>query len=307
MKTRLTLALTVCALVLGACARMADPPPQQATQSASVGETSAPVKLAYRERGNGSPLLMLHGFGANVYTWRNIEPALAENHRVISLDLKGFGQSDKPFDDQYSVFDQAKLVGDFIVAQNLKDLTVVGHSFGGGVALLLALDKRPQLKRRIKRLVLIDTIAYPQKIPIFFKVLRTPVANHVSTRLTPPYMQARTALRIAYYDDSMISFQDVAAYARPLTTPGGKHALIETAKSIDLDDFKAITERYGTIKQPTLIIWCDHDKVVPEPVGRRLHATMPRSTFKQMKDCGHLPHEEKPEETVSAITAFLQR
>jgi pimeloyl-ACP methyl ester carboxylesterase len=307
MKTKLIMAAAACALAIGACARIADPPQQQANQFTNVAGSDAPIRLAYRDEGKGSPLLMLHGFGANIYTWRAIEPALAKHHRVISVDLKGFGQSDKPFDDQYSVFDQAKLIGDFIVSKNLKNLTVVGHSFGGGVALLLAMDERPQLKRRIKRLVLIDTIAYPQKIPVFFKILRTPVANHVSTRVTPPYVQARTALRIAYYNDDMISFQDVAAYAQPLTTPGGKHALIETAKSIDLDDFKTITEGYGSIKQPALIIWCDHDKVVPEAVGRKLHATMPRSTFRQMKSCGHLPHEEKPEETASAILAFLQR
>ena len=307
MKAKVAIALTVCVLALGACARMADAPSQQANQYSNVGKGAAPVKLAYREQGNGPPMLMLHGFGANAYTWRHVEPALAERHKVISLDLKGFGQSDKPFDDDYSAFDQANLVADFIVAHNLKNLTVVGHSFGGGVALLLALDERPQLKRRIKRLVLIDTIAYPQKIPIFFKVLRTPVANHVSTRMTPPYVQARTALHIAYYDDSKISFQDIAAYAQPLTTPGGKHALIETAKSIDLDDFKDITKRYRTIKQPVLIIWCDHDKIVPEGVGRQLHSELPRSTFKKMSGCGHLPHEEKPEETATAILAFAQR
>jgi len=232
---------------------------------------------------------------------------LAQDHRMISVDLKGFGLSDKPMDDHYSVFDQADLIADFIVAKDLRNLTLVGHSFGGGVALLLALDKRPRLKGRIKRLVLIDTIAYQQKIPVFFKVLRTPVVNQVGARLTPPYMQARTALRIAYYDDSKISFQDVTAYAKPLTTPGGKHALIETAKNINLDDFKGVGARYRTIRQPALIIWCDHDKVVPEAIGRRLHATMPHSTYRKMTGCGHLPHEEKPDETARAILAFLQR
>ncbi len=295
-----------CALVLGACAMVATSPRQLADQFASVGQARTPVKLAYRDRGQGAALLMIHGFGANVYTWRHIEPALAENHRVISLDLKGFGNSDKPMDEKYSMFDHAKLVADFIVTKDLKDLTLVGHSFGGGVALLLALDKRAHVTRRIKRLVLIDTIAYQQKLPVFFKLLRTPVAGPLGTRLTPPFMQARTALRIAYYDDSKFGFKDIAAYAQPLTTPGGKHALIQTAKHIDLEDFKEVVGRYRSIRKPTLILWCDHDKIVPETIGRRLHSELPRSTFRRFSDCGHLPHEEKPEETVAAMLAFLK-
>ena len=307
MKPMGLLAIALLALGFSACARVADTPPERTDQFASLGDTNAPVKLAYRNHGRGKPVLLLHGFGANVYTWRHIEPVLAERHRVIAIDLKGFGNSDKPFDGNYSVFDQAELVGDFIIEQDLKDLTLVGHSFGGGIALLLALDKRPKLKRRIKRLVLIDTIAYPQKIPLFFKILRTPVANHVGTRITPPYMQARTALKIAYHNDSKINRRDVTAYAQPLATPGGKYALIETAKSIDLDAFKDVTPRYSTMKLPTLILWCKHDKVVPEKIGLKLHSALPRSTFRNMGDCGHLPHEEKPAETAQEILAFLKR
>ena len=87
-------------------------------------------------------------------------PELATNHRVIAVDLKGFGQSDKPMDERYSVFDQAELLAQLIEDRNLRDLTLVGHSFGGGVALLLALEADQRLKGRISRLVLLNTLAY---------------------------------------------------------------------------------------------------------------------------------------------------
>ena len=72
---------------------------------ARLGPPDAPVKLFYEEQGEGPPLLLIHGFGASTYTWRKIAPDLSRNHRVIAVDMKGFGQSDKPFDESYSVFD----------------------------------------------------------------------------------------------------------------------------------------------------------------------------------------------------------
>ena len=306
MKTMNAALLVLCVLGLAACAVVADPV-QLADRFARVGNTSQPVKLAYWDEGKGQPMLLIHGFGANLYTWRHIAPKLAARHRVISIDLKGFGGSDKPFDEDYSLFDQADLVADFIENQDLNDLTVVGHSFGGGVALALALDKRPALRGRIKRLVLIDTIAYPQNIPIFLKVLRTPVVAQVGTTVTPPFVQAQTALKLAYYDDTKISFQDITAYAQPLSTPAGKHALIQTARHMDPENFTPMIQRYGTIEQPTLILCCTEDKVVPTKVGRLLHSALPNSTLQIFRDCGHLPQEEKPQQAADAILAFLNR
>ena len=91
-------------------------------------------------RARAPPLLLIHGFGASTYTWRHIAPELARTHRVIAVDLKGFGQSDKPFDSRYSVFDQAELLAELIEEKDLHNLTLVGHSFGGGIALMLALE-----------------------------------------------------------------------------------------------------------------------------------------------------------------------
>ena len=91
-------------------------------------------------KGPGPPILLLHGFATSSYTWHSIIPELAKNHRVIAIDLRGFGASDKPIDDHYSIQDQAAAVTAFIEQENLRDLTVIGHSFGGGITLSLAFD-----------------------------------------------------------------------------------------------------------------------------------------------------------------------
>ena len=284
-------------------------PPAHGTEEtpgfARLGPPDAPVKLFVEEKGKGSPLLLIHGFGASTFTWREIAPALARRHRVIAVDLKGFGQSDKPFDERYSVFDQAELLKQLIIDKDLRDLTLIGHSFGGGVALVLALDEDPRLKGRIKKLVLLDTIAYPQDIPVAFKMLDMPVVSHVGVRMLPPSMQARMALRIAYLDNSKIDDDEVEMYAAPLRTAAGKHAIIHSARQIMPEDLEEISKRYASIEMPTLIAWCDYDRIVPLDVGLKLRRTLPKATLEIIDSCGHMPHEEQPEATLSLIEDFL--
>jgi pimeloyl-ACP methyl ester carboxylesterase len=298
------LGLAAIALALGACGLgafdAADGP------YARLGPPDAPVRLYYREEGSGPPLLLIHGFGASTFTWRRVAPDLALTNRVILVDLKGFGQSDKPLDERYSIYDQADLLAQLIEEKDLRDLTLVGHSFGGGVALLLALENDDRLQGRIKRLVLLDSIAYPQNIPVFFRMLDVPVVSQLGIRMVPPSVQTRVALKIAYFDDSKITPEEVEAYAAPLKTAAGKHAIIHSARQIMPEDIATLSERYKTIALPTLIMWCDHDRIVPLEVGLKLRRTLPNSTLKLVEDCGHMPQEEQPETTLRLLREFLR-
>lgn len=275
---------------------------------ADVYDGTKTVKLAYRDEGTGPAVLLLHGFGASSYTWRHVEPALvAAGHRVLTVDLKGFGLSEKPFDENYSIFDQAVLISDFIDRMGLKKVTLVGHSLGGGVALALALHDDPVKRKRVSKLILIDTVAYAQNIPIAFNILRTPVIGKLGSRLVPLDVQTRVALRLAYYDNSKFSETDVKRYADPLKDKGSRHAMIQTARQIMPENLPELSARYKTIKIPTLIIWCDHDKVIKPHIGLRLHKDMPNSAFRVIGSCGHLPQEEQPQDTIALLQAFLKK
>ena len=303
VKRELTLGLAALALALGSCGLSAgdavDGP------YARLGPPDAPVKLYYSEEGKGPPLLLIHGFGASTFTWRFVAPELAKSHRVIAVDLKGFGQSDKPFDGRYSVYDQAELLAQLIEDKDLRDLTLVGHSFGGGVALLLALEANRRLDGRITRLVLLDSIAFPQNIPVFFRLLDVPLVSQIGVRMVPPSVQARVALQIAYFDDSKIDPEEIELYAAPLKTAAGKHAIIYSARQIVPEDIAELSERYKTIELPTLILWCDHDRIVPLDVGIKLRRTLPNSTLRLVEECGHMPQEEQPASTLALIRGFI--
>jgi pimeloyl-ACP methyl ester carboxylesterase len=273
----------------------------------TVQTPSGPLKLAVIERGQGRPILLLHGFAASSYTWHAIIPELAKNHRVIAVDLRGFGASDKPDDDHYSIQDQAEAIQAFIEQENLRDLTVIGHSFGGGITLSMVLNAQGQKKPRIRNMVLIDTIAYRQPIPIFFKLLQIPMVGDISMSLVPPEVTAEQGLRLAYYDKDKITGQDIAEYSNTLYSSAAKHALAMTIEKLVPDNIDDLANRYRTIKTPTLIVWCEQDKVVPVALGQLLHQNMQSSEFTLFTHCGHMPQEEKPEDTLAAIQAFLKR
>jgi pimeloyl-ACP methyl ester carboxylesterase len=103
----------------------------------------------------------------------------------VRQKTKGAGESPKPYDHRYSMFEQAELIYRFIHQNDLHQVTLVGHSFGGGVALLVALRLTQQEPSRLSRLILLDTIAYPQKLPGVIRMLRMPVLGWLGLHLIP--------------------------------------------------------------------------------------------------------------------------
>ena len=271
----------------------------------NVGSRAAPLRLWLEEAGRGDPILFIHGLGANTYSWRYLAPHLARTHHVLSVDLKGFGGSDKPRDDAYGVVDQARLLATLIRRKGLRGLTIVGHSLGGGVALALTSHLNLTEPETVARLVLLDSIAYQQPVPLFIELLRTPVLAEVGLLATPPELEVYKGLVAAYADPGKITLEAVSAYARPLYDPGGRHALITTAQNIIPANLSALTARYPTIRQPTLLIWCAQDRVVPLWVGRRLARALPNAKLSVLRSCGHVPQEEVPAATLGLIKAFL--
>jgi len=291
-----------------ACAPVFTPQLASAVESVRyqpVSVNGQAVKLAVHEKGKGKPLIMIHGLGASSFTWRKIAPELAKKHRVIAIDLKGFGQSDKPLDGRYSIFDQAELVNDYIVRNGLEDATLVGHSYGGGVALAVALKQMDAGQENIKRLVLIDSIAYRQPLPFFFRLLRVPVLGELGLSLVPPEVQMERALAVAYYQDGDVTQETVNNYASALHSEGGRHALLYTIDNLDPAQADEISQRYKSLTLPSLVLWCDRDKIVPLKIGRRLASDLPNARLKILRNCGHIPHEEQPAETLTSIRNFM--
>jgi pimeloyl-ACP methyl ester carboxylesterase len=154
--------------------------------------------------------------------------------------------------------------------------------------------------------VLLDSIAYRQPLPLFIELLRTPVLADVGLLAAPPELEVFKGLVAAYADPQTITLEAVRAYARPLYEPGGRHALIKTAQGIIPANLPTLIARYRSIYQPTLLLWCSQDRVVPLWVGRRLARTLPHARLAVLEGCGHVPQEEVPAATLGRIKAFLE-
>ncbi|MGD2071753.1 MAG: alpha/beta hydrolase [Gemmatimonadota bacterium] len=257
-------------------------------------------------RGHGPPIVLLHGFGATSYTWRHWLPALAERHTAVLVDLKGFGRAPKPDDGRYGPGEQAELVVRMMVRQDLSRATVVGHSLGGAVALLVALRLRDQgEERRIARLVSVAGAAYPQPIPRFVSLARRRWLARAVLRAVPKRWLIRTVLEDVVHDPASMTEDQVRAYAEPLATRGGRRAMLQAARQIVPENVEAWTRRFPELDLPTLLLWGNDDRVVPPWVGRRLAADLPCSRLIVLPDCGHIPQEERPTESLEALLGFL--
>lgn len=264
-----------------------------------------PVTLHYEEHGNGTPLLLLHGLGESTFTWHEILPALASNHRVIALDLKGFGRSDKPDDDAYSADDQAALVARFILERGLSDLTLIGHSFGGTVALRTALVESIAGQGRIRRIVAIGAPALPRAAARRLDLVMTPFVPDAVAAVVPAQAAARFLLKEAMGGRDP-SEENVKGYAEPYENRDAMRAFFATARSIiDERDAKAVKARYRGIKQPVLLVWCRKDPIVPLRSGRQLAAALPRARLSILEGCHHLPQHERPKQLLKTLDGFL--
>jgi pimeloyl-ACP methyl ester carboxylesterase len=268
-------------------------------------DAGAGISLSHSISGQGSPVLLIHGFGASSYSWRYVIEPLSRNHQVITLDLKGFGNSPKPRDDRYSVYDQARLVRNFIVDQNLKDLTIIGHSFGGGVALVTSVYLEASHPGLINKLVLIDNVAYPQKLPASVKILATPVLGPLAVYLLPDTTQVKILLEEVYFDDALIPQSAINHYAEDLAKPNAKYAILTSARQLIPRDLDQFSQNYARLKIPTLVIWSREDEMLPLEIGQRLHAELPNSELVILDNVGHAAQEENPALILPLLENFL--
>jgi len=261
-------------------------------------------RLSVASGGSGDPILFIHGFGFCKFTWRHVCQALADRFTYYALDLPGSGSSPAPHGFEYSLENLSDVVSDFIIAKNLENLTVVGWSLGGGVALLSLLRRSDQLNRRVKALCIIDGIAYPQKFPFFVGLLRTPVFGPALAGVLPAQSWASALLRHCYFDSSLITKEQIDEYGGHLRKKEVRHSLVQTARSIHPERAFEYIGRLNTIEVPSLLIWGREDRAVPLEIGQQLATELRGSSLKVIDRCGHMPQEERPGEVIAAIEQF---
>ncbi|BBZ17840.1 alpha/beta fold hydrolase [Mycolicibacterium gadium] len=263
-------------------------------------------RVAYLDEGAGDVLLLIHGIGGSSDCWRNVVHKLSERHRVIAVDLLGHGQSDKPRGD-YSLGAFAVWLRDFLDALHIREVTVVGHSFGGGVALQFA----HQHKEYCRRLVLISSGGLGPDLGRLLRMLSLPGAEIALQLLASrPAVEVGKALR----KRALLSGRDVTRYSETLK---GQAALSDRrSRAAFLRTLRSVVDHRGQAvcaldrlraDLPTLIIFGDEDRCIPVAHAHSVHQAIPGSELHVIPGVGHQPQVQCPDLVARLVSDFADR
>lgn len=257
------------------------------------------LRVRYVRKGAGRPLLLVHGIASSLYTWKDVLPGLAARHDVVALDLPGYGGSDQPRDLDAAVY--PKVVAGLAERLGMPAFSLVGHSLGGAVAVMVAAGQ----PRRVERLVLIDPAGFnlmPKDRPA---LLRAAAATPSwLDRFPLPASVLKMGLGQVFHDPAVLTDERLAEYLAPLRRPGA------LASSRSMMASAAITPaQFGDearrVAAPTLVLWGRNDRWIPLRDADRFTAAIPGARKVVVDRCGHLPQEEKPAETLALLNGFL--
>jgi pimeloyl-ACP methyl ester carboxylesterase len=259
-------------------------------------ETIDGARIRYVDLGSGPAVVLIHGFASSLETWLDVMPELAKTHRVIALDLKGFGWSDRPEGD-YSPKAEASIVLHLLDARGVDSAAFVAHSWGASVALAAALEA----PERVTRLVLYDAFVYEEQINLFFHLSRV---DGVGEALFALYYKQRPdeKLALAFYDRSFISEPLVEAVEQALERPGTTAAALAAVRG---QRYAEVEAKYRTIKTPALLLWGREDRVTPLAIGERLQKDLLHAQLISYPRCGHLPMIEAKNPSNADLYRFL--
>lgn len=264
------------------------------------------VRIHFKDVGKGRTIVFIHGFGASLDSWRFMVEAFKDEYRLVLLDLKGHGYSDRPRDSRYSVRDQAEIVIGLLEHLGVSNVVLVGHSFGSVVALLAALKARESSPGIVSGLFLIAGSVDADNLPFVLRLLRTPVIGWLGMKLTSASFRTRLALKKAYYDDEKITDSVVELYAKYQNIPGTDYAFLKTAEQLVPSNFSDLRQDLRRLQNPVINILGDQDEIVQRVSAESVCKLLSRCLLVTLEDVGHVPHEETPEKIVPILRDFMQ-
>ena len=252
-------------------------------------------------------LLLLHGIGDDLTSWDRVIRELARDFTVVAPDLLGHGQSDKPRAD-YSIGGYANGMRDLLTVLGVERVTVVGHSFGGGIAMQLGY----QYPERVERVVLVAPGGLGREVTPVLRALTLPGAGYVlaSAELRPirwavhgllPLLR-RLPIAAAHDADEVVKLYD------GLADKASRSALLHVARGVIDWRGQLITmldRCYLTARMPVLVVWGERDSVIPAKHADVAARAMPGARVERIGGSGHFPHRDAPEAFCALVRDFV--
>jgi pimeloyl-ACP methyl ester carboxylesterase len=262
--------------------------------------------VGFRRGGTGQRILLIHGLAGSSKTWDDVIPLLTPHAEVIAVDLLGHGESAKPTGD-YSLGAFASGLRDFLSILGVDSVTIVGHSFGGGVAMQLAYQ-HPHL---VDRLVLVGSGGLGREVSWLLRVLTLPGAEYVMPFAFPKPIVDRATSVGRQLGRRNIRSPRLAEMWRAYSSLAGatnRKAFVRTMRGVIEpagQTVNASDRLYLAAHVPTMIVWGDRDGIIPIEHAHAAHELIPTSRLEILEGVGHFPHVEQPDTFADLLVDFI--
>jgi pimeloyl-ACP methyl ester carboxylesterase len=263
------------------------------------------VRIAYRDRGEGEPVVFIHGTPSHSYEWRNVVPHIeATGHRSLTYDLLGYGRSERPVDRDTSVAAQTDLLGSLLDALGIEQAAVVAHDIGGAIGQRFAIA-HPE---RVRRLMIIDTVSYDSwPSETWQNIIDERLEDHM--RLPQETFDALLTrqLEMTVSNGAATMTGDVLeAYLAPHRSALGRVSFFEhQVRHYDSRYTEEITGQLTCLTMPVRVLWGERDQWQSLSYAQRLAEDIPRARLTVIPGAGHFVMEDAPERVTEEILDFL--
>lgn len=252
-------------------------------------------------RDDPNPIILIHGLAASLHTWQDWTAGLQAKHRVISIDLPGFGLTGPSVEGDYQLSAYVRFMLRLMDTLELKSAVLGGNGLGAEIAWQTAATA----PRRVSALVLVGADGYevsPLSVPLALRLCAIPAMDWFARRILPRWLVAYS-VRNVYGDSKRVTPALVDRYFELALRVGNRGALRQRFVQTDAG---ANAELIKRLRLPTLILWGGKDRMVPPDHAQRFARDIAGSQVVIFDDLGHVPQEEAPQRALKPVQAFLQ-
>ncbi|MBA8823441.1 pimeloyl-ACP methyl ester carboxylesterase [Saccharopolyspora lacisalsi] len=262
------------------------------------------VRLAYRDRGSGEPVVFLHGTPSHSFIWRDVVPEVERaGYRVVLFDLLGYGRSERPLTHDTSVRGQVEVLQALLQHLGIDQFCLVAHDIGGAIAQLLATAQ----PRRVRRLMLIDTVSYDSwPSETWQAIIRDHLQDYAAMPASDFEAMLTRQLQMTVANPDRMSGAVLDAYLAPHRSALGRASFFEhQVRKYDSSPTQQVVPALAQLTMPVRLLWGAQDAWQPLTYAKRLAADIPGSELAVIDNGGHFLMEDQPARVRSEILDFL--
>lgn len=261
------------------------------------------TRIHYLSAGQGETILFIHGFPTSAYLWRNVMAPLAKKYHVIAIDLPGYGQSDKKFEDSFSFRYYERILSGFLKNLEIEKVTLGVHDLGGPVGLYWMM----QHMEKVQRLVLFNTLVYPKfswGVKLFGLMSVLPVLKDWLTSASG----IKKAMQIGIYNHDHLTTEVLQNYQAPFVTKDARKVLLKSVQRLSMKGFKEIESKLPSYQGPIQIIYGENDRILPKVADTmtKVKSQLPQANVVSIPKCGHFLQEDEPEKISDLLLKFME-